>query len=277
MIAVVRDLLRRKLSPGAYQGVRSLLWYSRYYLPRLIASIVVRRRPQVQGFPRDRTSQLVRELRAINAMAPTEMCRLMTRHGSDKGHSRHNYTTVYSALFSKFRERPLRIFELGLGTNNPAVVSNMGLDARPGASLRAWRALFPRALVYGADIDRGVLFEEDRISTFYCDQLDNRAIRDLWSEPAMQGGMDIIIDDGLHTFAGNSAFLKGSLEHLRPGGIYVIEDILKETIKMWHDQLDGIYSKRLPDHEFAFVELPNPRNSTDNNLLIIRRPISAIC
>jgi SAM-dependent methyltransferase len=195
----------------------------------------------------------------------------MTRHGSDKGRAWHNYTTIYSVLFGKLRDHPLLIFELGLGTINPNFPGSMGINGRPGASLRGWRELFPHALVYGADIDRDVLFEEDRIKTFYCDQLDSVAIRDLWSQPVLQGGMDIIIDDGLHTFEGNTSFLDGSLERLRPGGVYVIEDILQETIEKWRNQLEIIYSKRFPNHEFALVALPNSVNDYDNNLLIVRR------
>jgi hypothetical protein len=227
----------------------------------------------VQGFPGGHTSErLLHQLRGINVFAPTKMCRVMTWHGSDKGKGLHNYTTIYSVLFGKLRDQPLLIFELGLGTNNPNFPFSMGVNGRPGASLRGWRELFPHAIVYGADIDRDVLFEEDRIKTFYCDQLDSVAIRDVWSQPELQGGMDIIIDDGLHTFEGNTSFLDGSLDRLRPGGVYVIEDILQETIAKWHNQLETIYSKRFPNHEFALVMLPNARSSGyDNNLLIIRR------
>lgn len=103
----------------------------------------------------------------------------MTRHGSDKGKDRHNYTTIYSVLFRKLRGQPLRILELGVGTNNPKFPASMINGGIPGASLRGWRELFPQALVYGADIDRDILFEEDRIKTFYCDQLDSVSIRDL--------------------------------------------------------------------------------------------------
>jgi hypothetical protein len=271
MIATARKLLKRKLSPQAFQYVRSYWWHSRFYLPRLVASFFVRRTSKVQGFPGGHTSELVHQLRGTNVLAPTEMCRVMTWHESDKGQGWHNYTTIYSVLFGKLRDQPLRIFELGVGTNNPKFPANMGVNGSPGASLRGWRELFPHALVYGGDIDRDILFEEDRIKTFYCDQLDSVAIRDLWSQPVLQGGMDIIIDDGLHTFEGNISFLDGSLEQLRPGGVYVIEDILQETIARWHNQLETIYSKRFPNHEFAFVELPNSFNDHDNNFLIIRR------
>jgi hypothetical protein len=193
------------------------------------------------------------------------MCRVMTKHGSDKGHRWHNFTTVYSVLFQESRDQPQRIFELGIGgdSDTPYV----------GASLRGWRELFPNALVYGADILRANLFQEDRIKTFYCDQLDQASIRELWSQPDLQGGMDIIIEDGLHTFEANVSFLEGSLEHLRPGGIYVIEDIKQGTVDRWYDQLEMIYSLRYKNYEFAFVVLPNYLNHLDNNLLVIRRSV----
>lgn len=272
MTAAVREMLRRRLSPPAFRRVHFHLWNCRFYLPRLIASAFVQRTPNVRGFlPGSRDTLLSRRLREINVFAPTGMCRVLTRHGSDKGRGVHNYTVIYSALFGKLRAQPLLIFELGLGTNNLNLTSNMGAEGQPGGSLRGWRELFPRALVYGADIDRSILFEEDRIKTFYCDQLDRLAIRDLWSQPDLQSGMDIIIDDGLHTFEGNTSFLDGSLEHLRPGGFYIIEDIRHTTIERWQNLLDTVYSKRFPNHDFALVELPSSSNKDDNNLLIIRK------
>lgn len=143
----------------------------------------------------------------------------MTRYGSDKGSGWHyirergpeypaaqgecpgpnNYTTVYSTLFRGWHDRPLRILELGLGTNNPGLMSSMGSHGVPDASLRGWREIFPSALIYGADIDRDILFQEERIKTFYCDQLDATAIKNLWSQPELRDGMNVIINDGLRT------------------------------------------------------------------------------
>jgi hypothetical protein len=191
----------------------------------------------------------------------------MTRCGSDKGRVL-NYTTLYSALFKERRDQPLRIFELGLGTNNADAPSNMGVFGVPGASLRGWRELFPHALVSGADIDRGILFQEDRIKTFYCDQLDWTSIRELWSHPELQGGVDIIIEDGLHTLEASVSFLEASLDHLRPGGIYVTEDIGWNRFDEWYGRLETIYSKQYATYEFAFVVLSNHGY---NNLLVVRR------
>jgi len=264
----LRPLVHRTLSTRTVQVLRFRWWCFSSYFPRFLSSRLVKRKPQVRSFGETQnSSHLGTQLQSVNVLAPTRMCYVMTKYGSDKGRP-NNYTPLYSALFNERGDQPLRVFELGLGTNNPDAPSNMGVFGSPGASLRGWRELFPRALVYGADIDRGILFQEDRIKTFYCDQLDQSSIRGLWSQPDLQGGADIIIEDGLHTFEANVSFLEGSLAHLRPGGIYVAEDIAWNHVDEWYDRLETFYSKRYPTYEFAFVALANRGH---NNLLVVRR------
>ena len=238
--------------------------------PRVIMSLVVKRTPEVRSFSVGQTrSSLAEQLQNVNALAPTRTCRVMTKYGSDKGRL-HNYTTVYSALFKARYDQPLLVFELGMGTNNPDVPSNMGLFGAPGASHRGWRELFPHALVYGADIDRRILFQEDRIKTFYCDQLDRSSIRELWSLPDLKGGADIIIEDALHTFEANETFLQESLDHLRPGGIFVTEDIESSDVEKWYHRLESFYSKQYPEFEFVFVVMPDVSNR-GYHMLVARR------
>ena len=272
MKPLLRTLLRPVVSPRVFQSIRFSWWCISSYFPRLIVSIFVKRTPQIRKFCAAQVPcHLANQLQSLNALAPTKMCRIMTKHGSDKARS-HKYTAVYSALFkSRYQER-LRVFELGLGTNYPEAPSSMGVFGVPGASLRGWRELFPNALVYGADIDRRILFQEDRIKTFYCDQLDATSIDELWSQPDLQGGADIIIEDGLHTFEANISFLERSLHHLRPGGTYITEDILGDRVDDWYDCLEKVYSKQYPNYEFAFVVLPD-RENKDHNMLVIRRGV----
>jgi hypothetical protein len=265
---LLRVLLRR--FPALVQVARIGLWYLSSYLPRLVASRLVRRVPQVRYFGAAlSSSHLAVLLQDVNAAAPTRVCRVMTKHGSDKGRA-HNYTTVYSALFQGRWDQPLRLLELGLGSNNPDVPSNMGIFGVPGASHRGWRELFRNALLYGADVDRGILFQEDRIKTFYCDQSDQSSILELWSHPELRDGVDIIIEDGLHTFEANVSFLEGSLDRLSPGGIYITEDIMCDVVEDWYDRLETVYSKKYPTYEFALVRVPDPGNQA-NNLLVVRR------
>jgi hypothetical protein len=262
----IRDSLKRNLSPELYRQACLCWWSGKFYLPRRVASLVIRRHATVHGRP----SSLVDRLRSINIFSPTPMCRIMTKYGSDKGNSWHNYTAVYSELFGPLRRQELKLLELGMGTNNPKLASTMGIDGRPGASLRGWREVFPRALVFGADIDRDILFSEDRIQTFYCDQLDRGAIQELWAQPALKGKMDVIIDDGLHRFPANASFMAGSLGQLRAGGYYIVEDIRGVEMDTWKEHLPS-YASSYPDCDIALMELPSAFNQYDNNLLVIHK------
>jgi len=264
--------LRRTLSPGIYHKAITT-WRARLYWQESIASIFIKRTPDVLGYPSDQ-AELPNQLREVNVLAPTQMCRTMHRTGSDKSLHWHNYTTIYNALLAKLRNMPLRILEIGLGSNDTSLTSNMSAYGVPGASLRGWRELFPNAQIFGADIDRKCLFQEDRIRTTYCDQLDVNAIREMWSQPGFQDDMDLIIEDGLHTFEANTIFLKESLGHLRPGGIYTTEDIASNTLPQWQNLLSGDLPAQFPNHEFALVRLPNPRNPNDNNMLIVRKLVT---
>jgi len=258
---------QRMISPATLESVRYWRWLLKFYTLRRLAGIVVKRPPIVLAAGAG-AETLVQRLNRINTFAPTHSCRIMTRYGSDKGRSWHNYTTVYDALFRDCR--PLRIFELGLGTNNPELPSTMGANGKPGASLRGWKRLFPAARIFGADIDHATLFREDRINTFWCDQLDSSAIRDVWSKPELRGGIDVIVEDGLHTFEANQTFLEISLHFVTRGGWYIVEDIRDVDLDHWRNWLDHD-SQRFPSYQFVLIRLPNAFNHFDNNLLVAHR------
>jgi trans-aconitate methyltransferase len=202
------------------------------------------------------------------SLVPTPLCEIMERCGSDKGGKSqwHNYTCLYYPLFKDMRNHPLKVFELGIGTNNPNLKSNMGFHGVPGASLRAWKEFFPHSKVYGADIDKNILFSDERIETFYCDQCDPASIRSMWEQ--INAPMDIIIEDGLHEFEANVCFFENSWMHLVPGGLYIIEDITKECVHKMADQARK-WKETLP-FEFYLIELPH-HNTWDNCLLVCKR------
>ena len=154
---------------------------------------------------------------------------LLDRYGSDKAVD-HNYHLFYAGAFDD-RRSVRSVLEIGLGTNNPSVVSTMGPAGQPGASLRAFRDFFPSAHIFGADVDRSILFAENRIDTCYIDQTDHRsfvALSDLTG-----GNLDLIIDDGLHAPNANLAVLLYALDHLAVGGWVVIEDIAAAAVPLW--------------------------------------------
>ena len=202
----------------------------------------------------------------------TELCEIMERHGSDKSckptwvdYEGHNYTRFYSKLFNNLRTKDINFFELGLGTNNINIPCNMGRLGTPGASIRAWKEYFPNANIYGADIDKTILFNEDRIKTFYCDQTNSIEIQKMWEN--INNNFDIIIDDGLHEFNANLNFLKNSLDKLNDGGYYIIEDVVNGELDFWKKEIKKLHNE-FPSFEFKIIKLKWTHD--DNNLIVIK-------
>lgn len=201
----------------------------------------------------------------------TPLCEIMAKHGSDKGPpQKHSYTRVYHELFENMRNEKLRVFELGLGTTYsdiPSNMSSMPKSYRPGASLRGWKEYFPNSQIYGADVDKRVLFSEERISTSYCDQTNPSSIKDLWSH--FDEPFDIIIEDGLHTYEANLCFLENSLHKTKR--FFVIEDVHTSTLeKFKHIIQVWFWQKKNSGFKITFYESPN-KKIKDDNLIIFER------
>ncbi len=156
--------------------------------------------------------------------------KLLAERGSGKS-TDHDYHKLYATILAD----PVNIqsvLEIGLGSNNPNVFSNMGLGGHPGASLRAFRDFLPKARIYGADIDKDILFQEERIKTYPVDQLDPAALSKM-GELICEEQFDLIIDDGLHAPDANINTLAFALPKVAPGGWVVVEDIRPEAISVW--------------------------------------------
>lgn len=162
--------------------------------------------------------------------AAEKLKELCDRYGSDKAHP-HDYYWLYGSILVD-RKAITALLEVGLGTNNPSVVSHMGRDGKPGASLRAFRDFLPNAQIYGVDVDQKILFSEDRIATFFVDQTQPRSF-DAIADAVDAISFDLIIDDGLHSPSANLTTLLFAIEKLKPGGWLVIEDIPGPTLPVW--------------------------------------------
>lgn len=178
--------------------------------------------------------------------AAARLKELLDHHGSDKAND-HNYHHLYGAVLAP-SDRIENIFEIGLGTNNTEIAANMGAAGRPGASLRAFRDFCPHARVYGADIDRRILFTEDRIETFYLDQTDPATFDDL--RRALPAGFDLVIDDGLHAPHANIESLRFGLQAVKIGGWVVVEDISGAATALWQVVAGLLPRERYRSHVF---------------------------
>lgn len=204
-----------------------------------------------------------------------EISRLCDTYGSDKGELRaqghpyvwpsHTYADFYARAFYRGRNSVKKVFECGLGTNNPNLPSSMGIAGKPGASLRVWRDFFPNATVYGADIDKDVLFEDERIKTFYIDQLNPTAIERYW-ETVGEKDFDLMVDDGLHTFEAGATLFKHSIDKLAADGIYVIEDVVPADLVRFKDFFAGT------DYIVEYMCMYRPNSElVDNSLVVVRK------
>ena len=195
-----------------------------------------------------------------------ELTNLMNLYGSDKGgrNNDHNYASYYSKIFFHKKNQIKNFLEIGLGTNNQNLVSNMGSNGVPLASLRAWRDYFINANIYGADIDKNILKNEERIETYYVDQTNPITINELFINLG-DIKFDIILDDGLHHFEANICLFENSINHLKSDGIYIIEDIY------YKDQKKFLNYFKNKNYYFSIINIYHEYNNKNNCLLIIKK------
>ena len=138
----------------------------------------------------------------------------LARHfGTDKC-SGHDYAGNYQRHFASRRTDRLTLLEIGVG--------GYGDPHKGGASLRMWKAYFPRARIFGLDIFDKRGCEEDRIRILQGSQEAPDVIAAVVAET---GPLDIVIDDGSHDNAHVRATFGLLFPHVREGGIYVVEDL----------------------------------------------------
>lgn len=155
----------------------------------------------------------------------------LRQYGSDKS-TVHDYHKLYAKLVGGRRGDSLTIVEVGVGSTDPAILSNMGPTGVPGGSLRGFEAFFPRAAIIGADIDETILFQTERIACVWCDQTSEQGFAKI--DGLLAGRrIDLLIDDGLHAVDANLRTLQFGLSRLAPGGVIVIEDIPERMAWLW--------------------------------------------
>ena len=203
-----------------------------------------------------------------NSSVDSRLTELMNYYGSDKGgkNNHHNYSDYYSEIFSSRRKEVKNFLEIGLGTKNLNLASNMGKDGVPLASLRAWRDYFENANIYGADIDKEILKNEDRIKTYFVDQTNPKTISAMFKNIGVSR-FDIILEDGLHEYNANICFFENSIKFLSDNGIYIIEDVY------FKDKLKFISYFENSDYNYSIVDIHHKKNIANNCVVIVRKNV----
>jgi hypothetical protein len=120
-----------------------------------------------------------------------------------------HYFDVYQRHLGCFIGRPVSLVEVGV---------------LHGGSLNMWsHCLGEQARIYGVDIDPECKrYAHNNIVVAIGDQQD----RQFWQAfKAQAPAVDILIDDGGHRPEQQIVTLEEMLPHLRPGGVYICEDI----------------------------------------------------
>ena len=153
-----------------------------------------------------------------------ELERLGVEELTDKCRYRHNYLQKYEFFLRDWKEKPLRLLELGVFK---------------GGSERMWKRYFPQAEIYGVDIDESCrAHAEERIEI---------RIGDLSKEEVLESLKEIrphiIVDDASHIWSHQIKALFALFPSLPSGGVYILEDL--ET---------SFQSRLFPDHGDAPID-----------------------
>ena len=120
-----------------------------------------------------------------------------------------HYFDIYHRHLAKFVGREVNLCEVGIYS---------------GGSVSMWREyLGPASQIYGVDIEEACrVYAGEGVDVFIGDQGD----REFWrSFVAKVPPLDVVIDDGSHQTDDQILTLESLLGHLRPGGVYIVEDV----------------------------------------------------
>jgi hypothetical protein len=132
----------------------------------------------------------------------------LSAYDSDK--IKHGYLGLYDPVLAPWINKEVTLLEVGV---------------LRGGSLRLWRDYFPRGTIIGIDRSLPEHFQpEERIQIFEGNQWDKAFLSKVANKTAPDG-FDIIIDDASHIgIKTKRTFWHLFDHHLKPGGLYAIED-----------------------------------------------------
>lgn len=130
------------------------------------------------------------------------------KHGTLK--VQHGYMPIYERFFEPLRKTMVNLLEIGV---------------HEGASLKTWFDYFPYGYICG--VDKVLKFQHDRMDLRELDAAKDFGLMQV-------GPLDIIIDDGSHIAYEQLASFRGLWDTLKPGGLYVIEDLFALYDPVWN-------------------------------------------
>lgn len=173
----------------------------------------------------DRFAAAATDRPGAQARTPSPLENFFDAHAEGPGLWKwRHYFDIYHRHFAKFIGRKPTILEIGVFS---------------GGSLQMWQDYFGAGCrIFGVDlIEECRKFESESVSII----MGNQGDREFWRRfRADVPPLDIIIDDGSHHPEHQIVTFEEMLPHLRPGGVYLCEDIYQRE---FDEYIDGFTSR----------------------------------
>lgn len=181
--------------------------------------------------------------------------KLAFKYGSHKSpRIAHSYTFFYDNLFAKRNNSIHKLLEIGVGSKKDSGWPNY----TDGASLLMWRNFFPRAQIYGIDINKDLVFKKYRIQTFFCDQADPVELTKLIEK--IGSDIDIVIDDGSHQPQDIITSCQTLMPLLKKEVVYIIEGTNRLAA--------GTVMENLKEYDLQELRRSRMRSSSDRLIMV---------
>lgn len=171
--------------------------------PALYAEVAGAAYLRADDYHIDKIAPLYRQL--LYDVRASSVAAVLNKHQARKP---ADYYDAYNRILPSNRDANISILEIGVET---------------GASIRAWCEAYPNASVFGVDCDSACLdVDTGRAKIFIGMQEDKEFLTMLTEHLPM---LDVVIDDGGHFANQQQESFKVLIDKVKPGGVYVIEDL----------------------------------------------------
>jgi hypothetical protein len=117
----------------------------------------------------------------------------------------HNLLPFYENKFKYIKNEKIKLLEIGC----------LGYE-----SIKYWLDYFENSKIYGLDMNEGN-FTHDRFKFYKANQRDKIKLEEIAAEI---GDLDVVIDDGAHTYSETKNIFDAFWPKVKSGGYFVIED-----------------------------------------------------
>lgn len=164
-----------------------------------------------------------------------------------------HYFDMYHRHLAKFIGLDVKLVEIGIYS---------------GGSLEMWRHYFGDGChVYGVDIESACkAYESEKVSVMIGDQESPEFWRNFKDKV---GTVDILIDDGGHTPGQQTVTLNEMLAAIRPGGVYICEDIHGHRNSFINYAVGLVHALNFAEHTLAEDGITSPANSVQSAIYSI--------